>query len=74
MVLYTPIPLEEIFQEQIEEKKKSLIQLPFARGTIEIELTSESTGKIVRLNSSDINDYLHPDLQPGKEIQLKWNI
>ncbi|NLX91257.1 MAG: hypothetical protein GXZ07_06655 [Firmicutes bacterium] len=74
MVLYTPIPLQEIFQEQSEEKKKSNVQLPFARGTIEVELTSDSTAKIVRLVSSDINDYLHPELQPGKEIKLTWDL
>lgn len=74
MVLYTPIPLEEIFQQQAGEKKKSCMQLPFARGTVEVELTSASTAKIVRLTSSDINDYLHPGLQPGTEIKLKWDL
>ncbi len=74
MVLYTPIPLEEIFREQVTEQKKNRLQLPFARGTIEVELLSASTGRIVRLISSDINDYLHPDLQPGKEIELKWGL
>lgn len=74
MVLYTTIPLQEIFREQTEEKKKSSVQLPFARGTIEVEFTSASTAKIVRLISSDINDYLHPALQPGKEIKLTWDL
>lgn len=74
MVLYTPIPLEEIFQEKGEDQKKHNLQIPFAGGTIEIEPTSASTAKIVRLFSSNINDYLHPGLQPGVEIKLKWEL
>lgn len=74
MVLYTTVPLEVIFQDQAKEEEKNLLQLPFARGTIEVELVSKTRGKIVRLHSFNINDYLHPDLQPGKEIKLKWNV
>ena len=74
MVLYTPLPLEEIFNNPSEKKQAGYMQIPFARGTIEVELTSASTAKIVRLLSSDINDYLHPALQPGVEIKLKWEL
>lgn len=71
MVLYTVIPLEEIFKD---EKKADLIQIPYSRGKIEVELTSYSTAKIIRLFSHDLNDYLHPKLQPGTEIKLRWEI
>lgn len=74
MVLYTPVPLEEILKNPAEKKQGDYLQIPFARGTIEVELTSPSTAKIVRLLSSDINDYLHPALQPGVEIKLKWEL
>ncbi len=74
MVLYTPIPLEEIFQEQDGDKKPNYVQIPFSRGTIEVEPTSASTAKIIRLISSDVADYLHPGLQPGVEIKLKWEL
>ncbi|NLC11312.1 MAG: hypothetical protein GX767_03540 [Firmicutes bacterium] len=75
MVLYTPIPLEEIFYDSSEEKKTAAyIQLPYSRGTIEVELLSVSTAKIVRLISSDLSDYLHPQLQPGNTIKLKWEL
>ena len=74
MVLYTPVPLEEILRDPTEKKQACYMQIPFVRGTIEVELTSASTAKIVRLLSSDVNDYLHPALQPGVEIKLKWEL
>ena len=72
MILYTTIPLEEIFKEK--EKKEEYIQIPYGRGIIEVELISASRAKIVRLISHDLNDYLQPQLQPGTEIKLKWEI
>ncbi|MGI6328684.1 MAG: YlzJ-like family protein [Dethiobacteria bacterium] len=57
-----------------EEHRPVYFQIPFNRGFIEVEITSNNSAKIVRLNSSDLNDYLHPALQPGKEIRLKWDI
>jgi hypothetical protein len=72
VILYTTIPLEEIFKE--DEKKAEYIQIPYSRGIIEVELISASTAKIVRLISRDLNDYLQPQFQPGTEIKLKWEI
>lgn len=72
MVLYTPIPLEEVLRDGKEVQKADYIQIPFSRGIIEVQLISASTAKVVRLLSNDVNDYLHPKLQPGTEIQLKW--
>jgi hypothetical protein len=73
MILYTPIP-PEIVMKGSEEHKPVYFQVPFSRGFIEVEITSNNSAKIVRLNSRDLNDYLHPDFQPGKEIRLKWDI
>ncbi len=73
MVLYTTMPLEEIFKLDQEEQKESYMQIPYSRGLIEVQLTSSATAIIVRLLSSDLNDYLLPELQPGTEIRLRWN-
>ncbi|NMB35407.1 MAG: hypothetical protein GX989_03850 [Firmicutes bacterium] len=72
MILYTTVPLEEIFKEST--KKTEYIQIPYSRGIIEVELISASRAKIVRLISRDLNDYLLPQLQPGTEIGLKWDL
>ncbi|MGI5823134.1 MAG: YlzJ-like family protein [Dethiobacteria bacterium] len=72
MIIYTTIPLEEIFKESAD--KTEYLQLPYSKGIIEVELISASKAKIVRLISHDLNDYLQPRLQPGTEIRLKWEI
>ncbi len=72
MILYTTMPYEEIFKENVTKEK--YIQIPFGRGIIEVELISSSRAKIVRLISHDLNDYLQSHLQPGTEIKLKWEL
>ena len=72
MVLYTPIPLEEVLAENNEQQAGNTLRIPYKSGTIEVEITSAATAKIVRLHSNSINDYLQPHLQPGSEIELKW--
>lgn len=72
MVLYTPIPLDEVLSES-EAKSGTLLQLPYERGTIEVQLITALTAKIVRLHTNTLDDYLEPGLQPGMEIQLKWD-
>ena len=72
VTLYTAMPFEEIFKKS--EEKAEYIQIPFSRGIIEVELISASRAKIVRLISRDLNDYLQPQLQPGVEIGLKWDL
>ena len=73
MVLYTTMPLEEVLRApETDIKKGGYLQIPYSKGYIEVMLTSASTAKIVRLLSNELDDYLHPKLQPGTEIQLKW--
>ena len=71
MILYTPIPLEEVWAEK-ESGPGNLWEIPYERGVIEVQMTSASTAKIIRLRTHTLNDFLHPSLQPGKEIRLKW--
>lgn len=71
MILYTLLPLEKVL-EGAEKHQPSYLQIPFSRGFLEVELISSSTAKIVRLISHNLDDYLKPCFQPGKEIRLKW--
>ncbi len=73
MVLYTPIPLEDVLADR-EEQKGGILKIPYKGGIIEVEMTSAVTAKIIRLHSSAINDYLQPHFQPGSEIKLKWEL
>lgn len=76
MVLYTPIPLEEVLAEKEFTQKKpmegDLLQISYERGIIELQMTSAITAKVVRLHTYVLEDYLHPSFQPGVEIKLKW--
>jgi hypothetical protein len=72
LILYTPLPPELVLENTGEKHKPSYLQIPFSRGFMEVELTSPTTARIVRLISCDLNDYLQPHFQPGREIRLKW--
>jgi hypothetical protein len=70
--------LEEVLAEkefaQKKPKEGDLIQIPYERGIIELQMTSALTAKIVRLHTYVLDDYLHPSFQPGMEIKLKYFI
>ena len=70
MILYTPQP--ENMMNDGADYKPSYFQIPYSRGFIEVEFSSLTTAKIVRLMSNDLNDYLRPGFQPGDEIKLTW--
>jgi hypothetical protein len=72
LILYTPIPLEDVLAEKEEHNYGNILQIPYNGGIIEVEMTSAVTAKIIRLHSHSINDYLQPHFQPGSEIKLKW--
>lgn len=73
MISHNPLPAEVIMKD-VEEYKPSYFQIPYSRGFIEVEFSSPTTAKIVRLMSYDLNDYLRPGFQPGDEIKLRWEI
>ncbi len=72
MVLYTPIPLEDVLAENDDHPVGDILKIPYNGGIIEVEMTSAVTAKVIRLHSHSINDYLQPQFMPGSEIKLKW--
>ncbi len=72
MILYTPLPLDSILSEE-SGIAENYVSVPFENGTIEAELISSVSARIVRIRSNNVNDYLNPMLQPGTEIKLKWH-
>jgi hypothetical protein len=67
--MWTIIPPEVIW-EGIEEKPKDLLQLEWLGVQMLVEPLQFAQGKIVRLLSSEPNDFLRPELQPGSIIDL----
>ena len=67
--MWTIIPPEGVW-EGIEEKPKDLLQLEWLGVQMLVEPLQFAQGKIVRLLSSEPNDFLRPELQPGSIIDL----
>lgn len=69
MIIYTPLPLELVlegnsdFSPEYQEVEREGIMLL-------IENLGNQRGKVVRLFSSNPQDYLNPLLQPGEIIKL----
>lgn len=69
MIIYTPIPLELVlegnsdFSPEYQEVERGGFKLL-------VENLGNQRGKVVRLFSSNPQDYLNPLLQPGEIIKL----
>lgn len=68
MVIYTPVPVEALTQSPEEERR--FTEIPFGDAVILAEVTPEGNCKVVRLISSNPDDFLNPDFQPGSEIMM----
>ncbi|NMD41700.1 MAG: hypothetical protein GYA86_00130 [Firmicutes bacterium] len=69
MIYYAAFPAELAF-EGLENFAPRYRQIPFARGYIIAEVVSPVSLRIVSLVSSEVQDYLAPQLQPGRIIEL----
>lgn len=71
MILYTPMQLELVV-EGLEEMKEPAARLVEIGGVpLIIEDTGPGEGKVVRLLSTDPQDYLLPALYPGAVIKFQ---
>ncbi|MEW6423307.1 MAG: YlzJ-like family protein [Bacillota bacterium] len=69
MILYTPMPLE-LVTEGFEEMKQPVTRLVFWEGIpLIIEDTGSGRGRVVRLLSTEPEDYLRTDLFPGAVVR-----
>lgn len=69
MIYYAAFPAELAFGGG-EGAAPEYLQIPFARGSIIAEILSPTSLRIVSLHSSEIQDYLAPQFQPGRVINL----
>ncbi|MBB6449252.1 hypothetical protein HNR44_001201 [Geomicrobium halophilum] len=62
MIIYTPLPLSDVLAEDndIEVKYKETTS-----GTVKLQKNEEGAWIVDRLVSSNPNDFLHDDYQPG---------
>lgn len=66
-MLYTIVPYEEIFSGEYEPK---LVEVVRGQMRLQVAPDGRGTARIVRVISSDPNDFLRPAYQPGEMIQI----
>jgi len=66
MVIYTLVPEEMLV---LSEKSPQIKEVQLGSATLILEETENGKAKILRLISSNIQDYLNPDYQPGTIIE-----
>lgn len=68
MVFYTPVP-DEYLQPPSDEERM-FTEIPYGEATIVAEVLAEGVCQVVRVISSNPDDYLHPELQPGSQVMF----
>lgn len=69
MILWTIIPAEWVLAG-IEETRQAGTELRIGSLHLEMEETTSRGYRITRLISSDPQDYLRPEYQPGEILQM----
>lgn len=69
MTMYSVIPEEEIFKGSGEENYR-FVDMTLEGIPLQVQLMGDSHAKIVRLYSTNPNDYLNPRLAPGTVIRF----
>ena len=67
MVIYTPVPIEDVLKDY--DKVKELKEINYQGRKLQVETLEDGRYKIVRIISSSPQDYLNPRLQPGLTLQ-----
>ncbi|WP_083248315.1 YlzJ-like family protein [Desulfuribacillus stibiiarsenatis] len=72
MIIYTPLPIESVLQSS-EEVQPTYIEIEYEGRLVQLETIDNYQAKIVRLVSSNPNDYLNNTYMPGKIIYFRPN-
>jgi len=67
LILYTVMPMEEVMQQ---EERRNIMEVRLRGRTLQIEPVSPAMGRIVRLISTDPNDYLELRFAPGNMVSF----
>lgn len=70
MLLYTIVPMESIFESETDNQEDFHDEIEIIQGRASLLIQSLAGGKykITRLISTDPQDYLRPEWQPGRII------
>ncbi|HEX3032943.1 MAG TPA: YlzJ-like family protein [Bacillota bacterium] len=67
MILYTTMPLEKVLEGH-DHPIKPTVEMTIEGKQVVIEPGEHNSGKIVRLISTEPNDFLDPRFQPGNKV------
>lgn len=71
-LIYSPIPLDQIFPDNVNNTEYQELDIGDGRKVL-VERVNENQSKIVRLISTNCNDFLDPRYQPGTLINLHYS-
>ncbi len=69
-ILYTPMPLELVL-EGIDKAGPQYQEIEVAGAKLMVEQTGIAQGRVIRLLSTNPQDYLTAQYQPGTEIRFR---
>lgn len=69
MIIWSPLPAEVIL-DGFDAPPRPALELRHHGRLLLVEPVSPNQVRLVRLISTDPNDFLHPDLQPGRIVDL----
>lgn len=72
-MFYTIVPEEQLL-EGWEEEVPACLDVPIHGGLMQVEPIDLFSGKVVRIISSNPQDYLDPQHQPGLLISWRENV
>ncbi|WP_028561375.1 YlzJ-like family protein [Paenibacillus pinihumi] len=67
MTLYTSMPLELVLSGH-DQEREPWIEIQVGGVMMQVEPTGHGIGKIVRIINGSLEDYLRPELSPGRTI------
>ncbi len=67
MILYTVMPVEEVMQQ---DEKRQIVEIRVRGRIIQVEPVSPTEGRVVRVISTNPQDFLDPRVQPGNLVSL----
>lgn len=68
MVLWTIIPMEIVLDGMSDDAQLQYEELQYGSARLMVERTGATQCRVVRIVSTDPNDYLRPEIQPGAMI------
>lgn len=70
MILYTPLPVEDVLQG-FEKEAPELTEMSMGDVRVLVQRTGINEGIVHRIISTEPKDYMRPELQPGSVISFQ---